>query len=107
MKSGTLKRTGRLRPFSKKRAKLIPARRACREQVYERDGGRCRVRGPNCTGAGEQVHEILSRGRGGSIVDPDNCLLVCGNCGRDVHLFPAWAERKGFLRSQHGEALCK
>jgi hypothetical protein len=98
-----LARGGKLRPFSAKRRKRIPARRACREAVYARAGGRCEVRGPTCSGAGEQVHERLTRARGGDATDPANCLLVCANCHRDIHLFVAWAEKRGFLKSQHGE----
>lgn len=98
MKRSALIRRTRLKPFSAKRRREIPARRACREQVYERDGGRCRVRGPNCQGEGMQVHEIRSRARGGSITAPENCICVCAACHRQIHDNPAWATARGLLK---------
>lgn len=57
------------------------ARHACRLTVYLRDGGRCRL----CGALGTDVHEIVYRSHGGSITDPDNCLLLCRDHHRAVH----------------------
>jgi hypothetical protein len=40
-----------------------------------------------CTGLSVDVHEVKTRGRGGSILDPANLLAVCRRCHDwiDVH----------------------
>lgn len=61
-------------------------RAQCREQVYERDGHRCRccqrllslhLFGPLPLA---HMHEIVPRSRGGSIVDSSNVVMLCGYC---------------------------
>lgn len=72
-----------LKPVSKKRSALTKPRKDCREFVFKRAGGCCEATSALpliCTGAAEQVHEILARSQGGSITDPKNCLAVCGCC---------------------------
>jgi predicted metal-binding protein len=59
-----------------------------------------------CSGRFDDMHEILSRARGGSITDPDNILLVCRSCHRWVTENPWAAEDLGASRkaSQDPEA---
>jgi hypothetical protein len=35
---------------------------------------------PGCTGLADTLHEVLPRGRGGSITDPANVLPACAHC---------------------------
>jgi hypothetical protein len=100
-------RTKRINPVSRKRRAQAPARRACIAAVRERSGGRCEFVGMNgqrCKQAGDHVHEILSRARGGSITDEANCLDLCWWHHNRVHLNPAWATERGLLRSRTPEA---
>lgn len=46
------------------------------------------------------MHEILSRGRGGSPTDPENILCLCRGCHSFITTHPAWAEEKGWSRSR-------
>jgi hypothetical protein len=41
-------------------------------------------------------HELLSRGRGGSITDPSNICLLCRFCHTYITEHPAWAEANGW-----------
>ena len=54
-----------------------------------------------CTGYATEVHEVLSRARGGDILDPDNCLALCHSCHRWVTEHPREATELGLLRSQY------
>lgn len=64
-------------------------RSECRRIVFNRDGGKCRCCGRrlyllarNAHGYWDlcNVHEILPRARGGSDVEPKNCVALCHRC---------------------------
>jgi 5-methylcytosine-specific restriction endonuclease McrA len=57
-------------------------RAALRAFVFERDGYRCMIRGPRCTGAAEELDHIRPRAAGGAITDPKNCRSSCRPCNR-------------------------
>jgi 5-methylcytosine-specific restriction endonuclease McrA len=46
------------------------------------------------------VHEVKSRGRGGSILDRSNCRAVCRECHDWIGNNPEQAEAEGWLVSQ-------
>ena len=55
---------------------------------------------PNCQrcgGRNEVVHEKLTRARGGSITDPDNCVVLCHPCHAWIHAHPRQATEGGWL----------
>lgn len=93
------------------RGGALPARSAKTEKVYEArrplvaeilDSRRwCEAQIPGvCLGQATQVHEVLTRGRGGSILDPDNLLALCGagpaGCHPHITGHPKWADLWGF-----------
>ena len=47
--------------------------------VIERDGGRCRMRLPGCTGVATTADHIVPRSHGGT-ADPSNLRASCGHC---------------------------
>lgn len=47
-----------------------------------------------------ELHEVLSRARGGSPLDKDNILALCSPCHRWVTTHPAEATALGLLRSR-------
>jgi len=96
-RSGPLRRNKPLSPISKKTRSLIPTRKAVREIVLNRDDNRCQAQIYACTYHATDVHEIVSRGRGGSPYDPDNCLSLCRSCHRYITENPEWATAHGFL----------
>ena len=49
-----------------------------------------------CRMVAVDVHEILTRARGGSIIDEDNCLCLCRACHIFVTDNPAFSNEKGF-----------
>ena len=51
-----------------------------------------------CTGMAQDWHERLSRARGGSIIDPENRVLLCRRCHEWVTTHPARATELGLLR---------
>lgn len=86
-----------LRPVSRQRRSVAPARETCRQAVYARCSGLCEAKTPDCTGACEQVHEIKARSAGGSIVDPANCLGVCAACHEWIQLHHNEARTMGLV----------
>jgi hypothetical protein len=50
-----------------------------------------------CYGLASEVHEPLTRARGGSTTDPANALTVCPPCHRWIHDNPADATALGLL----------
>lgn len=50
--------------------------------VLERDGYRCQIRGPKCTGRASDVDHIVSLKDGGALLDPDNLRAACPACNR-------------------------
>lgn len=105
-RSGPLKRTGRLKQRSAKARAQDRAREECRQQVFARSGGLCEVCPVVDPGApahrASEVHEVLMRSQGGSIIDPDNCLATCRRGHRLVHDYPARAYDLGLLRRSGG-----
>ena len=96
-----MKRT-RISPVSKKRQQLNGLRRGFVKQILqERMACECRLQG--CTWYPTDVHEIKTRARGGSIIDPENVLALCRNCHTFITENPSWALETGFV--VHAEAL--
>jgi hypothetical protein len=102
-----LKRTP-LKQVSKKRAKLnrerasfvksyLSRQSTCEAgRVIEIDDKRHR-----CSITAVDVHEMLTRARGGSIVDESNVLALCRSCHDWIHANPKRATELSFLRSQY------
>ena len=90
-----LERRTRLRPRSDKRARLYREQRVplVRELLEARPVcERCHA-APSC-----DVHEIQTRARGGSLLDPDNLACLCRPCHSWVTAEPAAATAEGWLR---------
>jgi 5-methylcytosine-specific restriction endonuclease McrA len=47
----------------------------------------------------QDIHELKSRARGGSITDIDNLVALCRNCHTWVTQNPAQAKEQGWLKS--------
>jgi hypothetical protein len=90
-------RHARIKPVSdKRRAENRERRKMADEEFGERP--LCAIKwGPGCTVWADDLDEILSRGRGGSITDPANTNPACRWCHTRKTENPAEAERRGFL----------
>jgi len=98
-----MKRT-RLNPVSKKRQALMSERSQCRQTVLERAQGRCEARiGGMCTKWATDVHEVKTRGRGGSITNPDNCRALCRMCHTFITGNPKWSGENGWTKHSWDE----
>jgi len=88
----------RIRPVSKKRAAQNRERRAMINALYP-ERPRC-VR-PGCPRMADDIHEPLTRARGGSITDPGNQVPLCRPCHDEVTFAPestlGWAYDVGLL----------
>ena len=113
-----LKRTGRLRPVSKKRQKLNRDRaKFVAEQLELRqwceagphitrhliaqltESMKQSVKGKTiCQGKTVDIHEPLTRARGGSILDVDNTVALCRSCHDWIHEHPREATGLGLLK---------
>lgn len=65
--------------------------RKVRKAVLERDGYRCKVELPGCTGKATQVDHIVPVNAGGAIYDMGNLRAACSRCnqGRKANRKPA------------------
>ena len=98
---GELKRTGRLRPRSKKTAAKYRVRRALVAELLLYPTV-CEV--PWCTNQATDPHEPKTRARGGSILDRTNVRLICAPHHREIHdTEPTWAYHLGFLKNSWDE----
>jgi hypothetical protein len=93
-----MKRT-ELRPVSKKRQRLNRERSKVVAQIRLERGWRCERCGVTVADARElHPHELRTRGQGGSLTDPANIRLVCGDpCHRWIHDHPTEAYATGWL----------
>lgn len=90
-------------PFASDKTKARrPERKAVVEQVHERDQS-CRAAEAfpdiECTPWQLDVHEVLTRGRGGSPYDASNAILLCRNHHRWITEHPIEARAGGFVRN--------
>lgn len=87
----------RLKPVSDKRRAENRERRKMADTVFG-PAPECGIRwDENCRGLADDLDEILSRGRGGSITDAANTTPACRPCHIQKTEHPAEAERRGFL----------
>jgi hypothetical protein len=87
-----------LRPVSAKRARENRERRAMVKQLYPE---RPRCARPGCARMADDLHEPLTRARGGSITDPGNQVPLCRTCHDEITFRPEselqWAYDLGLL----------
>lgn len=99
-----LERGKRLNPVSEKRKRAnAERRRLIAAQFPTRP--LCAI--PWCTRFADDIHEPLTRARGGSITDPENWLPLCRSCHDEVTFTPEselqWAYEAGMLRHSWGQ----
>jgi hypothetical protein len=87
-----------VRRVSKKRARLNPLRRSLVREVLE-EQPICEARLKDCTGWSKEVHEILTRARGGSILDRENVVALCHGCHHFITINPTWSHQNGWMLS--------
>lgn len=92
-----------IKAVSAKRARENRERRAMLEEMFpEPENVMCVV--PGCCDGADDAHEPMTRGRGGSITDPDNVVPICRQHHAEVTFKPeselGWAYELGILR--HG-----
>lgn len=107
-RGGPIERKTRIRPVSKKREALNRARRDF-VAGFLAAHPRCQA-GPlvmpvdhrhRCDLWSCDVHEVVTRARGGSILDADNCRAICRACHDWIHSHPADATTVGLLASRY------
>ena len=96
-------RRSRIKPVSDKRAKQNRERRAMADRLYpDRREGIVMCAVPWCTRPADDLHEPLTRARGGSITDEDNMVPLCRICHDLITFAPEselqWAYDLGLLK---------
>lgn len=99
-------RRGRVNPVSTKRRLRYPEREHVRLAVIERDracvavlaGAPGRCASPDGRRPTLEVHEIKTRGRGGSIYTTDNCIAACQRHHDWITEHPSEAHELGLVR---------
>ena len=83
-----------MKPRSKKMQDLYKRRRVLVAELLEEY--------PICMRCGshrsEDIHEIVSRARGGSILDPENLVALCRSCHSFITQNPATAHAEGWSK---------
>lgn len=98
-----MKRSGRLRPVAIRKIAQVAERRAFVRQILQE-----RLWCEACDRRlSQHVHEIKTRARGGSILDPANVLALCSRCHRWVHDHPEAAYDRGLLAHSWDDTLRK
>ena len=96
---GPLRRNKGLRAVSAKRARQNRQRRQMADRLYP-EQPLCSV--PWCGQWADDLHEPLTRARGGSITDPGNCAPLCRKHHDDITFRPEselqWAYDLGLLK---------
>ena len=66
---------------------------------------------PECGRRAMDLHEILPRGRGGSITDEENTIPTCRQHNGEIADSPEWAYRLGVLKHDglccQGRKICE
>lgn len=96
-----MKTRKRIKPVSNARRAENKIRGAVLADVLMRDGYRCKVRDylPDVFCLGRLTgHELLSRGRGGSIINPANIVAACERHNGYLHDNPEKAHALGLLK---------
>lgn len=70
-------------------------RKLVAEMLHDAICARCEKR------RASEVHELLSRARGGSILDRDNCVALCHDCHFWVTTHPKEALESGWLKQSN------
>lgn len=92
-----LRRDTPLKAQSAKRRREMRERRAMVAALWPDGRPVCAVEW--CTSPADDVHEPLTRARGGSITSPDNAVPLCRPCHTVItDTQPAWAYEAGLLR---------
>lgn len=91
----TLHRGGPLRQVSTKRARENRQRAAVIDQLWPGRIVQCWREG--CPRLADDVHEIRTRARGGSITDPANLAPLCRACHDETTNEAPWAYSQGLL----------
>ena len=84
-------------PFVAKFLEEHPDCQRCLEQPFVVQPG-CHW-GNRRIGRSTEVHEVLSRARGGSILDDENCRALCHECHSWITGHPRQATEDGWLKS--------
>lgn len=88
---------GKLRFRSEKTARLYAEERVPLVQRLLEERPVCEAHLEGCAGRSTEIHEVKTRGRGGSILDPDNCRALCHPCHSWVTDHPAEAHELGLV----------
>jgi hypothetical protein len=95
----TPQRRAGIKPVSAKRAAENRQRRAMVDDLFKGERPLCAV--PWCGQWADDLHEPLTRARGGSITDRENCIPLCRKHHDDITFRPeselGWAYQLGLL----------
>lgn len=96
----------RINPVSDKRRAENRERKAMADRRWpDRRDGTVMCSAPECGRPADDLHEILPRGRGGSVTDEANTKPVCRQHNEELTKSPAWGYRAGLLK--HDGVCCR
>ena len=83
-----------MRAVSRKRAAELRKRRRIIERMKADGPVLCQ----RCGQRADDLHELRSRARGGSVSDPENCVPVCRTCHDWIGTHSIQATAEGWMR---------
>lgn len=89
-----------MRQVSLKHAKALRMAAPIRRE-YLQSHPACEAQLPVCWGRSFDVHEKLTRARGGPIDDPENLMAVCRPCHDWITVHPKEATERDWMRSHN------
>ncbi len=92
----TLTRRTPLRPVSRKRRREQSVRTNLL-RALDAENAPCEARLPGCQGRAVDCHEVMTRGRGGGIIDPAQWTFLCRHDHDVITEHPWWALRHGWV----------
>ncbi|TDD97576.1 HNH endonuclease signature motif containing protein [Actinomadura rubrisoli] len=90
-------RLARVTPLQPVSVKRRAENRERHKVVHATFGDAPLCRAPGCGRLADDIHEPLTRGRGGSVTDPSNMVPLCRTCHGLVQLGPPWAYEFGLM----------
>lgn len=85
MKRTELKHRTPIKRISKKMQKQKVQEAKLTQELLEKSNGVCALCGKAPDFRGLAKHEVVHRSQGGSAIDPNNTILICGRCHSKEH----------------------
>lgn len=96
LKRVAMKRGEKPLPFRSEKMKATYKERRPLVERLLRERPRCQFE--ECNDRSTEIHEVVTRARGGSILDESNCMALCHDHHAYITVNPKWAQENGYMK---------